>query len=792
VLEAEQAAASDDAYLGPYGWDYLIFTDPAYLSAANTFAAWKQKMGYKTLVTSMPAKWKANDLQIALEAAYKNWSKSPEYVLLLGDAEHIPTNYNTWHPYNSTKWKGNYNTQGQIGTDFNYVLLDGDQNPDVFIGRISVDSLAEAEARLKAIKNYEQSPTFNANFYKTIMLGAEFQDGGELTIIMPDGSEKKDTLPSNGVEDRRFTQTTEDFAIFLSDPTKGNKTVKRVYYAESASNPSNWYDDDEYPFYWKNFNGPNTSIGGSIPNYLKRSQGFAWNGSYSQVTNAIQAGAFLVTQRGHGGSDHWKHPFYNTTDAYLLTNKSLLPVIWSINCQTGWFDNETDFKSKSGLKDLTTNSDVSLSEAWERPVLRNMGDYGAVGILAATRVTYGTYNDPLYEGLADALFSDYIKLGIPGFGPTYQMGPAISLAKAYMQSLTPAGITETVTMEGFHWFGDPSMEIRTETPPTILATANSGYPTLFESMNLSIHIDLDDLESSPSSINQEIPETKVVISHPDNPDELFVAHTDNEGVATFEDILLREAGEYNLLAFASNHLPYTTRFEVAPGESGGIIFDKDLYTCSDTVKVYMADSHLNGVPTYEVDLLSDYGRDDYEELLLEEFNDGLFHGSIITRNSSPIAENNQLEVGDGATITIRYFDEDTETDSSGWVEDTALIDCSAPTFGGITSIQAGEDYLSLAWNPATETNKLVQYLIYRAFSPAVLSFNSTDSPNAPFSLLDSTWAESYNDYTCPYNQTCYYIVRAQDRAGNTDSNQVEFHGTPTGILNYMPIIRNQD
>ena len=321
VLEAETAAAPPSAAQpGAYGWDYLIFTDPDYLSGANTFAAWKQKLGYKTLVTQMPTQWQAKDIQKALEAAYKNWSKAPEFVLFLGDAEHIPTNYNTWHPYNSTKWKGNYNTQGYIGTDFNYSLLDGDQAPDVFLGRISVDTASQAEERLKAIQNYEKAPTTNANFYNTVMLGAEFQDGGELIKILPNGDPETEDIPANGVEDRRFTQTTEDFAIFLSDPTKGNKTVKRIYYTDSSNTPSHWYDDDEYPHSWKNFNGPNTAIGGSIPTYLQRSMGFQWNGDYTQVKNAVQAGAFLVTQRGHGGSGHWKHPYFSWSDALLIQN----------------------------------------------------------------------------------------------------------------------------------------------------------------------------------------------------------------------------------------------------------------------------------------------------------------------------------------------------------------------------------------------------------------------------------------------------------------------------------------
>ena len=146
ILEAEQAVETPaEPKYGPYGWDYLIFTDPDFEQAANKLAAWKQKMGYKTLVTKVPKKWGAQDIKDALVDAYYNWDTAPEYVLLIGDAEHIPPFYKTWHSYNSTKYKGNKNTQGRVGTDLYYSTLeskgeiinpDGDLVPEVLLGRL--------------------------------------------------------------------------------------------------------------------------------------------------------------------------------------------------------------------------------------------------------------------------------------------------------------------------------------------------------------------------------------------------------------------------------------------------------------------------------------------------------------------------------------------------------------------------------------------------------------------------------------------------------------------------------
>ncbi|RME85972.1 MAG: hypothetical protein D6775_01395, partial [Caldilineae bacterium] len=489
VLSAEEEAGppvDPHPYTGPYGWDYLIFTHPQFAAAANKFAAWKNKQGFKTLVTQIPTKWRASDIKNAIQGAYDNWDIAPEYVLLIGDAEYVPTHYKTLHPYESMA--GGKGTQGYTASDLYYVTLQGnDYIPDIAIGRLSVDTATEADDRVDGIINYEKNPVTDRSFYDTVTIAAYFQDG-IAGIASPDG-----------IADSRFAQTSEDLALFFSQPQYNiNKTVKRIYYAKPNVTPTKWNNNQFVSL--NNFGGgPAGNPGDPIPAHLKK-PGFAWNGDAQDITNAVQAGTFLLTHRDHGGRQRWSYPAYEALNVFLLRNHSYLPVVWSVNCQTGWFDNETDFKKKPGIKDQTKDYEESFSEWWERPWFRLVdGDGGAVGIIAATRVTDSIYNDRLMWGWTDAIWPSFIKIGgAPGVGAVYRMGDVLNLGKLYMSTQVPDNVWRKTHFETYHWFGDPSMEIRTETPPLTLATKPDLWLWALHPRDFTVHVSWEDLYGTGS------------------------------------------------------------------------------------------------------------------------------------------------------------------------------------------------------------------------------------------------------------------------------------------------------
>ena len=783
ILEAEKAAETPvEPKYGPYGWDYLIFTDPAFEQAANKLAAWKQKMGYKTLVTKVPKKWGAQDIKDALVDAYYNWDTAPEYVLLIGDAEHIPPFYKTWHIYNSTKYKGNKNTQGRVGTDLYYSTLeskgniinpDGDLIPEVLLGRLSVDEPYEAMDRVNAIINYEKNPPSDTSFYNNVVMAAQFQDGGSVEVQTTSGTSFTYNIEPDDIEDRRYTQTTEDIAIFLGN-TPVNKTVQRMYFADPDSDPQKWNDNKQDIQTWKNFNGMNTQVGGNLPPHLLGS--FQWNADATKIKTAINAGSFLVTHRDHGGRQRWSQPrLEGKWDVALLNNQDLLPVVWSYNCQTGWFDNETDFKSTAGLTDLTTVTDEAFSEYWERPFSSAISDhdYGAVGIVAPTRVTYGTYNARLFMGMIEAIWPKYTNSSSTAKS-LYQMGAVLNHGKAYMSQKTTSGITETLQLEGYHYFGDPSMEIRTEKPPLMIALAETPWLWALHRHDLPVTVNwLDD-----GSIAGPVKKAKVTLSNSETSSDHWTAVTDEEGTAVFTDIKTSTAGIYDLTVSAANHIPVTTTIEVLPGPAGGIALDAEVYACESEITISGADSDLSGTGGMPVVVTTSAG--DSERLVLEETETaGFFRGLLETGSGRENPGDMILQVNDGDIITAFYEDEDDGTRGSAVVEDSAEVDCQAPIFDGLGTITQDGCYAMLKWDAADERHGLVYYNIYRSESPA-----------PPIGeKIGSTWALSTSDDICSSGQTYYYVVRAEDAVGNEDENMNE--GSPESYELFLPLIYQQ-
>ncbi len=780
ILEAEKAVETPtEPKYGPYGWDYLIFTDPDFEQAANKLAAWKQKMGYKTLVTKVPKKWGAQDIKDALVDAYYNWDTVPEYVLLIGDSEFIPPFYKTWHIYNSTKYKGNINTQGRVGTDLYYSTLEsagniinpnGDLVPEVLLGRLSVDEPYEAMDRVNAIINYEKNPPSDASFYNNVVMASQFQDGGSVVVQTSIGTTFTHVIDPDDIEDRRFTQTTEDIALFLGN-TPVNKTIKRMYFADPGSSPKKWNDNKQEIQTWKNFNGINTQVGVNLPSHLLG--GFQWNADATKIKTAVNAGSFLVTHRDHGGRMRWSQPrLEGIWDVALLTNQDLLPVVWSYNCQTGWFDNETDFKATTGLADLTTVTDEAFSEFWERPLASAISDhdYGAVGIVAPTRVTYGTYNARLFMGMTEAIWPKYTNSSSTAKS-LYQMGAVLNHGKAFMSQNTSSGITETLQLEGYHYFGDPSMEIRTEKPPLMIALAETPWHWALHRHDLPVTVNwLDD-----GSTAGPVEKAKVTLSNPEISADHWAVVTDEEGVAVFTDIKTSTAGVYDLTVSAANHIPVTTTIEVLPGPAGGIGLDEEVYACESEITIIGADSDLSGTRGMPVLVTTSAG--DSERLVLEETEmAGFFRGLLETGSGRVNPGDMILQVSDGDIITASYEDEDDGTRGRAGVEDSAEVDCQAPIFDGLETITQEGCYATLKWDAADERHGLVYYNIYRS-----------ESPGPPIGeKIGNTWALSTSDYICSSGQPYYYVIRAEDAVGNEDENMNEGSVQPHRL--FLPLI----
>lgn len=417
-----------------FGEEYLILTHPDFRAAANDLAAWKNQKGIVTNVVEVGTNTGINDRETRdeIKAYIKSRHESnlikPSYILLLGDAEFIAPFYRN----------GMY---GSVGTDWPYAVLNdpGEDEPLVptfAVGRIPVDTQDQAQVVVDKIVEYEKNPPggFLSSFYDETTLAAQFQCC-------------RTGVTQVGRAQRTFTEVSE----FVRDALMSNGyNVERIYELTVDSS----YTEDSTPRrYYDNT---------LIPADIGPSSTFAWDGSRQDILDAYDDGRFLMVHRDHGWHSGWVHPPFTNTNASNLDNAPFLPVVYSINCSSGLFDNET----APGAEGSST-SGTYLAER----LLRNPTG-GAVGMIGDTRVSPSWPNTALLRGLIDASWPDTV----PDFGgdeSLRRLGDILNHAKAYVA--TQVGISGQGTSQNayeselilYHVLGDPTLEMWTENPHTL-------------------------------------------------------------------------------------------------------------------------------------------------------------------------------------------------------------------------------------------------------------------------------------------------------------------------------------
>jgi hypothetical protein len=160
---------------------YVIVADRMFESTLAPFIIHKQQMGYNIIVgfTDDP---KVGSTTTSIKAYLKNIYDNPpsgynppQYVLLVGDVEQIPS-------FEGTAPKPNW-ARPYHPTDLYYFDYTGDNLPDVFYGRFSASNIAQLEPQIQKTLEYERytmpDPTY---LYKSVLVaGDEIQY--ELTCL---------------------------------------------------------------------------------------------------------------------------------------------------------------------------------------------------------------------------------------------------------------------------------------------------------------------------------------------------------------------------------------------------------------------------------------------------------------------------------------------------------------------------------------------------------------------------------------------------------------------------------
>jgi hypothetical protein len=432
------------------GEELLIITAPAFVGAANDLAQWKNEKGILTRVVQTGAGPEragvtAAEIRGFVQYQYDNASVRPSYLLLLGDAEFIPPFY-----------RSAYNGSKVTGTDLDYSLLAGDDLlADLGVARIPASSNAEAQAVVDKIIKYEKDPVSLADFYKRAALAGYFQCCGD------DGAEPVTATFIRTLERIRDELVSEGY------------TADRLYQSDTEYNSS--YTGDPTPrYYWD---------GTPLPADIGPGSGFSWDADGVDIINALNDGRFLLFHRDHGKPWGFKHPAFSSDDAQGLNNGERLPMLFSINCATAYFDSETVNAAIAAISDPVQRNEAAEEEATTYEgfagesfieVMLGLEGRGVVGAVGATRRSPSGVNSSLAQGLADALFPGLLP-DYGGAAPITRLADILNYGRSYVYykggSPQPAPSLgwpyynlsgdETIL---FHAFGDPTLEVWTARP----------------------------------------------------------------------------------------------------------------------------------------------------------------------------------------------------------------------------------------------------------------------------------------------------------------------------------------
>lgn len=403
------------------GCEYLIITpdNPEFISLADSIKLFRNQQGILTDVVSVAQIGGNHQTTIRnyIVNAYNNWDIPVSAVLILGD-----------HNEDGTMGVVSYTMTNHPGSGYNPYISDnkygdvnGDHLPEVVIGRITGRNYDEMYHMINKDLQFERHPSTNPHFYDKPVTAMGFQL-------------------------ERWFQLCSEIVNGFWEYGLGKHPVRINAIYEGT--PGNSWSSAQRTNTIVNYFGPNGL--GYIPQTMSHLHD--WDGTGNDINNAINAGAFLVQHRDHGAEEVWGEPSYNIGYINRLVNPDLTYVM-SNNCLTGRFN----YGGVNGQ---------CFAEAFHRH------QYGALGLVAATQVSYSFVNDVYVWGAYDNMWPDFM----PTYGTEHPVDfvlPAYANAsgKFFLEqsNWTDDGVKE-ITYYLFHHHGDVYMNLYTEMPENLDVT----------------------------------------------------------------------------------------------------------------------------------------------------------------------------------------------------------------------------------------------------------------------------------------------------------------------------------
>lgn len=397
------------------GCEYLIITpdNPEFVALADSIKLFRNQQGILTDVVTVTECGGNNQNAIRnyIINAYNNWDIPVSAVLLLGD-----------HNTDSTQGIVSYTMNNHPNEGYNPYISDnkyGDVNndhlPEIVLGRITGRNYDEMYHMINKDLQFERHPSTNRHFYDK-------------------------PITAMGFQLERWFQLCSEIVNGFWEYGLGKHPV-RVNAVYQGTPGSQWSTNDNTSSV-VNYFGPNGL--GYIPQNMSHLTD--WDGNGNEINDAINAGAFILQHRDHGAEELWGEPSYSIGYINRLVNPDLTFVM-SNNCLTGRFN----YGGVNG---------TCFAEAFHRH------QYGALGIIAATQVSYSFVNDVYVWGAYDNMWPEFM----PTYGthhPTNFILPAYANASGKFflaQSNWAGSYYKEITYYLFHHHGDVYMNLYTEMP----------------------------------------------------------------------------------------------------------------------------------------------------------------------------------------------------------------------------------------------------------------------------------------------------------------------------------------
>jgi hypothetical protein len=471
---------------GRDGYEYIIIVpdDAVFITWAETIKVWRNLQGISTNVYTLTQVGGNTTTAIKnfLTNAYNTWSPRPAGFLLLSDYESTGetygiTSYRLTHPYSGTYVMDNW-----------YADMNNDNLPDMFHGRICAQNQSQLSVMINKFLSYERNPYPDTSFYNPIICAAWqterwFQLCGEVIRGFM-------ANPTNGLGKDPIRL----YAIYSGTPTAGGSWST----ATNTATVVNYF----YNLGW-------------LPS-ITQPNGSSWwnNGNASLITAAINDGSFLLQHRDHGSVTGWGEPAFSNSNINNLTNDEFI-FVNSHNCLTGQYD----------------YSGECFTEKFHR---WNVGGVpkGALGLNAASQVSYSFVNDAYAWGLYDCMWQQFMPdYPVEDVVPPSLLYPcaAMNYGKIFLYGSSWPYNTgdKLVTYRLFHHHGDVFTPLISEVPqnltvthmPTLMAGVSSFIVSANDSAIIALTVDNEIIGAAMANgsaqaiaITPQIPGTNMTIT----------------------------------------------------------------------------------------------------------------------------------------------------------------------------------------------------------------------------------------------------------------------------------------